>query len=206
MFSVVTGLLPRKHIASLRGGGRLGDVCPSFLLSVSPGRRASGSGSERSRASLKFSLFFCLTSLKQRRSLCCETAASSSRGAQWPCFFCGICCDHGDQVSPGKGDASGSLPACIPQATVARRGGGHLGSAFSRLSLGCLIGVLASHFMHFCVSVASWPQSEKMGCWEILASLKSDRELLCFIKTLNNTKHFGELFLPFLQTREEKHN
>lgn len=45
-----------------------------------------------------------------------------------------------------------------------------------------------------------------MGYLEILADVKSGRELLCFIKTLNNMKHFGELFLPFLQTWEKKHN
>lgn len=45
-----------------------------------------------------------------------------------------------------------------------------------------------------------------MSYLEILASLESDHELLGFIKTRSDTKHLGELFLPFLQTREKKHN
>lgn len=42
--------------------------------------------------------------------------------------------------------------------------------------------------------------------WVSFGVKKSGRELRCFIKTLNDTKHFGESFLPSPQTRKKEHN
>ena len=77
-----------------------------------------------------------------------------------------------------------------------------LASACSVSSFNWYLGSSLHSFLCHChLMTLTW----KEGLLRDPAGVKSGHELLCFIKTLDNMKHSGKLFLCFLQTCKKKH-